>query len=49
MEAGRKGMKVNNEKLSGTYAAAFINSLLTTYLAVVVLTRVYSVNVQTLR
>lgn len=47
---GRKRtMKINNAKLSGTYAATFINSLLMTYLAVVVLTCVYCVNVQTLR
>lgn len=41
--------RINNDELSGTYAVTFINSLLMTYLAVVGLTCVYCVNVQTLR
>lgn len=41
--------RINNDYLSGTYADTFINSLQMTYLAVVVLTCVCCVNVQTLR
>lgn len=36
-------MKVNNDQLLGTYAVTFVNSLLMTYLAVVVFTCVCTV------
>ena len=56
-DSGRRGGKtedgrtwrINNDELSRTYAVTFINSLLMTYLAVVGLTCVYCVNVQSLR